>query len=99
MAIALLTLHSFYIIPQFSYGQTSMEMNKIRSELNEKRSVIQRLQMELNRREEEEANDMVESLKGVIANLEKENSCLKVDGFVIPSFFLSCKKYLASKDF
>lgn len=57
--------------------KTSMEMNKIRSELNEKRSVIQRLQMELNRREEEEANDMVESLKGVIANLEKENSCLK----------------------
>lgn len=57
--------------------KTSMEMNKIRSELNEKRSVIQRLQLELNRREEEEANDMVESLKGVIANLEKENSCLK----------------------
>ena len=63
--------------------QASIEMNKIRNELDDKRSVIQRLQMELTRREDEEPNDVVESLKGVIENLEKENSCLKVDGFVI----------------
>lgn len=53
-------------------------MNKIHNELDEKRFVIKRLQMELNRREDEEANDTVESLKGVIENLEKENSSLKV---------------------
>lgn len=74
-------------IPYLNW-QTSMEMNKIRNELNEKKSIIQRLQIELNRREDEEANDVVESLKGVIANLEQENFHLKVVGLLFIHFFV-----------
>lgn len=38
--------------------------------------------MELNRREDENADDVVGSLKRLIATLEKENSSLKVDNFM-----------------
>lgn len=39
--------------------------------------------MELSRRENAEADDVVESLKRAIATLEKENSNLKVD-IIVP---------------
>lgn len=45
-------------------------------------SEINRLQMELNRREDENADDVAGSLKRLIATLEKENSSLKVDNFM-----------------
>lgn len=53
-------------------------MSKTRSELNENLSAIKRLQTELNRREEEGAEDILENLKTSIAILEKENATLKV---------------------
>ncbi|KAA8520693.1 hypothetical protein F0562_015035 [Nyssa sinensis] len=59
--------------------KTSMEMSKIRDELNEKISEIKRLQMELKRREDTKSDDIVEDLKRVIASLEKENSNLKME--------------------
>lgn len=59
--------------------KTSMEMSVLRNELGEKISEIQRLQMELNRREDEGTDDVLESLKRVIASLEKENSSLKME--------------------
>ncbi|XP_059651321.1 golgin candidate 4-like isoform X5 [Cornus florida] len=57
--------------------ETFMEMNKIRSELIEKNSEIRRMQNELKRKENSEADNIVEDLKRVIATLEKENSILK----------------------
>ncbi|KAK9279991.1 hypothetical protein L1049_013675 [Liquidambar formosana] len=57
----------------------SMEMSKTHTELNEKISEIRRLQMELSRREDEDADDVVESLRRVIATLEKENTSLKME--------------------
>ncbi|KAL0008445.1 hypothetical protein SO802_009947 [Lithocarpus litseifolius] len=59
--------------------KTSMEMSVLHNELGEKISQIQRLQMELNRREDEGTDDVLESLKRVIASLEKENSSLKME--------------------
>lgn len=50
----------------------------MRSELNEKISEIRRLQMELQRMEHEKQDDIVNDLRKVIANLEKENTTLKV---------------------
>ncbi|KAD6453235.1 hypothetical protein E3N88_07940 [Mikania micrantha] len=55
------------------------EMNKIRDELSRKLSEIRHLQMELNKKESAEANDGAESLKIVVASLEKENSDLKME--------------------
>lgn len=53
-------------------------------------SEINRLQMELNRREDENADDVAGSLKRLIATLEKENSSLKVDNFM----FQYCHTFL-----
>lgn len=64
----------------FSFWQTSIEMSKIRNELNDKMSEINRLQMELNRRADA---DNAERLKRLIATLEKENTSLKVANFVL----------------
>ena len=58
--------------------QTSVDASKIHNELNEKTSEIRRLQIELSRREDEDPNVNVKSLKKVIATLEKENANLKV---------------------
>lgn len=58
----------------------------MREELNGKLSELRRLQMELNRREDEDANDVVENLKRVVATLEKENNSLKVNNFVLSEF-------------
>lgn len=57
--------------------QSSSEMIQMRNELNEKISETRRLQMELNRLENEDVTD-VGSLKRVIATLENENAVLKV---------------------
>ncbi|XP_062090555.1 golgin candidate 4-like isoform X1 [Humulus lupulus] len=59
--------------------KSSLKSNKVQDELNEKISVVKRLQMELNRREAEGANDIVENLKRSIATLEKENASLKME--------------------
>ncbi|KAJ6940445.1 hypothetical protein NC651_006550 [Populus alba x Populus x berolinensis] len=64
-----------------AYGpclKTSMDVNKIHDELNEKTSEIRRLQMELSRWEDADPNDSVKNLKRVIAILEKENANLKM---------------------
>ncbi|KAL7203295.1 hypothetical protein ACSBR2_016564 [Camellia fascicularis] len=58
--------------------KSTIEMKKIRDELNEKISEVRRLQMELNRRDNIEADDTAEGLKRVIAALEKENNSLKM---------------------
>lgn len=68
-----------------------MEMSVLRNELGEKISEIQRLQMELNRREDEGTDDVLESLKRVIASLEKENSSLKVGSLCIISLCFTCE--------
>ncbi|CAL5383084.1 unnamed protein product [Camellia sinensis] len=57
---------------------STIEMKKIRDVLNEKISEVRRLQMELNRRDNIEADDTAEGLKRVIAALEKENNSLKM---------------------
>ncbi|XP_050237693.1 golgin candidate 4 [Mercurialis annua] len=59
-------------------SNTSTEMSKLRSELNDKISEIRRLQMELSKREDEDADDSVKGLKKIIATLEKENTSLKI---------------------
>lgn len=46
--------------------------------MSEKLSEINRLQLELNRREDEDADDISETLKGAVATLEMENNNLKV---------------------
>lgn len=86
-------LVAYYLI----HFQTSMEMSKIQSELNEKTSEIRRLQVELARLEDEDANDSVKSFKRVIATLEKENNNLKVNNLVhFKTFFMqeTCCTYL-----
>ncbi|KAK9068323.1 hypothetical protein SSX86_012434 [Deinandra increscens subsp. villosa] len=55
------------------------EMDKIRDDLNRKISEIRQLQIELNKKGNTEANDAAESLKRVVASLEKENSNLKME--------------------
>lgn len=68
------------------FWQTSIEITEMRKELNGKLSELRRLQMELNRREDGDANDVVENLKRVVATLEKENNSLKVNNFVLSEF-------------
>lgn len=69
---------SFYCL------KTSREMNKIHYELNEKVSEIKRMQMELSRREDKDAE--------LIKTLEKENVTLKVGNFypLLISLQFSC---------
>lgn len=68
------------------FWQTSIEITEMRKELNGKLSELRRLQMELNRREDGDANDVVENLKRVVATLEKENNSLEVNNFVLSEF-------------
>lgn len=58
--------------------KTSTEMSKIRDELNKKISAVRRLQMELNRRDDE-GDDILENLKKSIGALERENASLKME--------------------
>lgn len=79
--------------------QTSTEMSVLRNELGEKISEIKRLQMELNRREDEGTDDVLESLKRVIASLEMENSSLKVGSLCIISLCFTCEEsYLITQN-
>ncbi|KAK3004637.1 hypothetical protein RJ639_019871 [Escallonia herrerae] len=55
------------------------DMSKIHDELNHKRLEISRLQVELNTRNTAYADDSIESLKRLIATLEKENTNLKME--------------------
>ncbi|WOG90516.1 hypothetical protein DCAR_0209760 [Daucus carota subsp. sativus] len=57
--------------------KTCVEMNQIRNDLNHKISEIGRLQVELNKRDNTEADVLVENLKHAITSLEEENSNLK----------------------
>ena len=67
----------------YSYflSQLASEMTKVHDELSQKISEIRRLQMELHRRDNDETDNMVESLKRTISDLEKENRDLKVAVF------------------
>lgn len=57
-------------------------MTKLHDELNEKISEIKLLQLELTRREDQEASEAVDSFKRLIETLEKENTILKVNKFM-----------------
>lgn len=59
-------------------NKISFEVNMLRKEVDDKVSEIKRLQMELSRRESGGVYD-AESLRGVIAKLEKENVELKTE--------------------
>ncbi|XP_027349894.1 golgin candidate 3-like isoform X1 [Abrus precatorius] len=60
--------------------KTANDVSKLHSELNEKISEIKYLQLELSRREDEEASDAVHSsFKRLIETLQKENSTLKME--------------------
>lgn len=69
--------------------QTSSEANKLRQELDEKESEINRLQLELRRRENEGTNN-ADSMRRIIAGVEKENAELKVDHLFL---CIVCKTY------
>lgn len=58
-------------------------MNQVHNELNEKASEIKHLQLELTRRQNEEAGEAFDSLKRLIKTLEKENTTLKVGRFML----------------
>ncbi|XVF22464.1 hypothetical protein REPUB_Repub12eG0175000 [Reevesia pubescens] len=73
------------------------ELSKIGNELNEKIIEIRRLQMELNRREDESADDTLENLKRVIATLEKENTLLKMEKNELEAALESSRKPLTGK--
>ncbi|XP_048493964.1 golgin candidate 4 isoform X2 [Beta vulgaris subsp. vulgaris] len=60
------------------HNETSSEANKLRQELDEKESEINRLQLELRRRENEGTND-ADSMRRIIAGVEKENAELKME--------------------
>ncbi|XP_022770506.1 golgin candidate 4-like isoform X2 [Durio zibethinus] len=77
--------------------KSSTELLKIRNELNEKIIEIRRLQMELNRREDESADDTLENLKRVIATLEKENTHLKMEKNELEAALESSRKSLTHK--
>ncbi|KAJ6972423.1 golgin candidate 4-like isoform X1 [Populus alba x Populus x berolinensis] len=66
-------------ILNMDHHKTSVDVSKIHNELNEKTSEIRQLQIELSRREDEDPNVNVKSLKRVIATLEKENANLKME--------------------
>jgi hypothetical protein len=61
-------------------------MSKIQNELNEKASEIKHLQLDLTRRQNEEAGEAFNSLKRLIETLEKENTALKVGRFILYLF-------------
>lgn len=57
-------------------------MSKIHNDLNEKISEIRRLQLELNRRNDDGVDNILENFKISMATLEKENASLKVGNIV-----------------
>ncbi|CAJ1821567.1 unnamed protein product [Sphenostylis stenocarpa] len=59
--------------------KTTNEISKLHNDLNGKISEINRLQTELNRWEDEEASDAVDSFRRLIETLEKENTTLKLE--------------------
>ncbi|KAI8022679.1 Golgin candidate 3 [Camellia lanceoleosa] len=61
-----------------AFKDTVEKLTNVFYVLNEKISEVRRLQMELNRRDNIEADDTAEGLKRVIATLEKENNSLKM---------------------
>lgn len=75
------------------------EMNKIRDELNGKISEIRRLQMGLNNRNNAEGDGLVESLKGVVATLEKENSNLKIEKDELKASLMAVRNTSAQKHY
>lgn len=68
-----------------------VELSHIRNDLNQKISEIGRLQMELSKRDNAEADNLVETLKQAITSLEKENSNLKVNSTVFYNYFVWLK--------
>ncbi|KAK6918307.1 hypothetical protein RJ641_016729, partial [Dillenia turbinata] len=74
----LLPITGLSMISVFLTSLTTTKMKKLYGELDEKKSEVRRLQMELRRREDEEAAGAAESVKRVIETLEKENSGLKM---------------------
>ncbi|XP_044502757.1 golgin candidate 4-like isoform X2 [Mangifera indica] len=79
--------------------KSSIEMSKIHREMSEKLSEINRLQLELNRREDEDADDISEKLKGVVATLEMENDNLKMEKSELQGLLEKCRKPLNDKIF
>ncbi|KAK1326491.1 hypothetical protein QJS10_CPA01g02232 [Acorus calamus] len=59
--------------------RTFTEMNDLRNQLKENMLELQRLQLELNRRNMEKADGSSESLKCLVTSLEKENAQIKKD--------------------
>ncbi|MED6133333.1 hypothetical protein PIB30_027367 [Stylosanthes scabra] len=76
--------------------KTSMEMTKLRDELNEKVSEIKRLQFELTRRENDVAGEAADGLKRLVKTLEKENATLKMEKREIEAALETSGKSLAA---
>ncbi|KAE9595453.1 hypothetical protein Lal_00031233 [Lupinus albus] len=77
--------------------KTSKEVSKVHNELNEKVSEIKRLQLELARRENEEAVEAVDSLKRLIKTLEKENTNLMMEKKEVEAALESSRKSFTDK--
>lgn len=65
-----------------------VEMSHFRNDLNNKISEIGQLQMELSKRDNLEADSLVESLKRAVTSLEKENSSLKVNNILTCNYLI-----------
>lgn len=74
MYSALQFFNEFFVFPL----QLSTEMTTIHDELNEKMLEIKRLQKELQRRDNDEADEGVDILKKAVIDLQNENIVLKV---------------------
>ncbi|XP_019456353.1 PREDICTED: golgin candidate 3-like isoform X2 [Lupinus angustifolius] len=77
--------------------KTSKVVSEVRNELNEKVSEIKRLQLELARRENEEAVEAVDNLKRLIKTLEKENTNLKMEKKEVEAALESSRKPFTDK--
>lgn len=74
MYSALQFFNEFFVFPL----QLSNELTKINDELNQKMLEIKRLQKELQRRDNDEADGGVDILKKAVMDLQNENIVLKV---------------------
>lgn len=74
MYSALQFFNEFFVFPL----QLSTELTKIHDELNQKMLEIKRLQKELQRRDNDEADEGVDILKKAVMDLQNENIVLKV---------------------
>lgn len=74
MYSALQFFNEFFVFPL----QLSNELTKINDELNQKMLEIKRLQKELQRRDNDEADEGVDILKKAVMDLQNENIVLKV---------------------